>query len=91
MLREEEELNEIDNVMRRKIITSLLVVFTFLTTLAQTPEKYNQTAPKPRGLTSMEIILYIVLPVIAIVVYFLYRRAKWKKHRKHRYPTNVFS
>ena len=73
--------------MKRKLLTSLFLLLTFVAAMAQTPEMYPPPVPEPVDLTLFNIILYFVIPVALIVFYILYRRSKRKKQKENERET----
>ncbi|HKJ78615.1 MAG TPA: hypothetical protein VKA10_03725 [Prolixibacteraceae bacterium] len=65
--------------MNKKLVTLLALFLSILQSMAQTPDMYPPPEPEPVDFSLFNIILYIVLPVILIVAYFLYRKSVKKK------------
>lgn len=68
------------------MIKKVLALFTVLTLtqfgFAQTPDMYPTPDPEPVIWSSLNIVLFIVLPIILIIAYILYRR--WVKRRNNK-------
>ncbi len=67
--------------MKKKIlglVFSILPVFSF----AQTPDMYPPPEPEPVEITPLNIVLFVVLPILLVIVFVLYRRWARKKHKK---------
>jgi len=67
----------------KKILLNIGFVFLLVqTAFAQTPEHYPPNEPEPIDFSLQNIILYIILPLVLIVAYFLYRKKKLKDAKK---------
>ncbi len=65
--------------MKRKLMTFLALLITALTASGQTPEMYPPPVPEPLELTPLNVILYIVIPVLLVIFLIYYRRRKRKQ------------
>ena len=63
-------------------VLSLLFFFFVLQLNAQTPEHYPPVKPEPVDFSLFNIILYILLPLLLIGAYLLYRRSRKKAEKK---------
>lgn len=67
----------------KKLLLNIVFVFLLVqTTFAQTPDLYPPKNPEPIDFSLLNIILYIILPLMLIIAYFLYRRKKRNEARK---------
>jgi uncharacterized BrkB/YihY/UPF0761 family membrane protein len=67
----------------KKLLLNIVLVFLLVqTTFAQTPDLYPPKDPEPIDFSLLNIILYIVMPLVLIVVFLLYRRKKRKEARE---------
>mgnify|MGYP006290165009 CR=1 FL=1 len=67
--------------MTKNLLAGLASSFIILQLKAQTPDMYPPPEPEPVDVTTVNIILYVVVPIILIIAFFLYR--KWVKKRKN--------
>ncbi|MFW5832088.1 MAG: hypothetical protein ACOC1J_01800 [Prolixibacteraceae bacterium] len=67
--------------MAKKLTAGLASIFTLLKLKAQTPEMYPPPDPEPVDVTTVNVILYVLVPVILVIAFILYRR--WVKKRKN--------
>lgn len=65
-----------------KSFISLLFIFFVVRLNAQTPDHYPPVEPEPIDFSLFNIILYIVLPLLLIGGYLLYRRSQKKANKK---------
>lgn len=65
--------------MLKSTILVVLTGFIFLTSKAQSPFLIPSGDPEPVEFTPLNIIIYIVLPVLIGIIYIWYRKSKRKK------------
>lgn len=65
--------------MKQKLMSFLALLIVALTASGQTPEMYPPPVPEPLELTTLNIILYIVIPVLLVIFLIYYRRRRKKK------------
>jgi len=64
--------------MHNKIILFIPLFFATIIAGAQIPDLIPSGETEPLELTPFNIIVYIVLPVIIFIIYFMYRKSKRK-------------
>ena len=69
--------------MVKKRILIPVLLFLFAQSYAQTPDMYPPPVPQPVEFTGLNVVLYIVLPLLLIVSFILYRRWIKKKRKKN--------
>lgn len=63
----------------RNILVPIIALFYGFNLWAQKPTEYPKPSEKPVDLSNTaDIVIYIVLPIIAVLLYLLYRRNKKK-------------
>lgn len=67
--------------MIKKFISGLTGLLMMITASAQTPDMCPPPNPEPVEKTTLNIILYIVLPLLLVVIYFLYRKTLKKREK----------
>jgi hypothetical protein len=65
-----------------KSIISLVFIVFVLQLNAQTPDNYPPVNPEPIDFNLFNIVLYILLPMLLIIGYLLYRRSRKKAEKK---------
>jgi len=68
--------------MIKKILASLAGIILMIISYAQTPDMYPPPNPEPIEKTTFNIVLYVVLPIIMVVGYLLYRKSVKKRNEK---------
>lgn len=68
--------------MYKKLIAGFTSILLFIQASAQTPDMYPPPDPEPVDPTTLNIVLFIIMPIILIIVFFLYRRSIKKKREK---------
>ncbi len=67
--------------MAKKLTAGLASIFTLSKLQAQTPDMYPPPVPEPVDVTTVNVILYVLVPIILVIAFILYRR--WVKKRKN--------
>ena len=65
-----------------KSVLSLLLFFLVFRLNAQTPDNYPPVDPEPVDFSLFNIVLYILLPLLLIGGYLLYRRSRKKAEKR---------
>lgn len=66
----------------KKLLTISFFLLALIFARAQTPDFYPPVDPEPVQFDLFNIVLYIILPIVLVVGYLLYRRYKKKKKNK---------
>lgn len=69
--------------MYRKLISGMFFILLRIQSGAQAPEFVPYGEPEPLELTLTNIIVFIVIPVLIIFGYFLYRRKRNDNRKKN--------
>jgi len=67
--------------MIKKFISGLTGILIIIFASAQTPDMYPTPNPDPVEKTTLNVVLYIVLPVLLVVIYLLYRKSLKKREK----------
>jgi len=77
LITEQKQLNH--EAMKRKLMPFLTLLIAALTASGQTPEMYPPPVPEPLELTTLNVILYIVIPVLLVIFLIYYRRRRKRR------------
>lgn len=65
--------------MKQRITYLLALLFMSIPGVSQTPDMYPPTVPEPVEFTTLNVILYLVIPVLLVIFLIYYRRKKRRK------------
>ncbi len=68
--------------MLKKIVLQITFLFTAIIASAQIPDIIPSGEAEPIVLTPLNIILYIVSPIIIFIIFFWYRKSRRKNNKK---------
>lgn len=68
--------------MNRKIKFSVILILLVVKSLAQSPDFYPPTVPEQIEITPFNVVLYLIVPLLIILAYFLYRNSQKKKQQE---------
>ena len=68
--------------MIKRLLALFLTLLFSVQTFAQTPEMYPPPDPEPVIWTNLNVVLFIILPILLVIAFILYRR--WVKRRKEK-------
>ena len=74
--------------MYNKIRISIIIIFFTADSSAQSPEFYPPTVPEQVEITPFNVILYLVVPLLIILAYFLYKKSQNKKREEKKEMRN---
>ncbi len=72
------------NLLRKTYLAGLFIFFSFVS-FAQSPTHIPRTKPEPVNFfESVEnIVFFIVIPVVIVILYFLWRRQRGKEKKQN--------
>jgi uncharacterized protein YacL len=62
--------------MLKKTLLQIILVFTAIVASAQIPDLLPTGETEPIELTTLNIVIYFVLPIVIFIIYFWYRKSK---------------
>ena len=68
--------------MLKNTLLQIILVFIAIAANAQIPDLLPSGETEPIELTTLNIVIYFVLPVVIFAIYFWYRKSKRKNKNK---------
>ena len=69
--------------MLKNTLLQIILVFSAIAASAQIPDLLPSGETEPIELTPLNIVIYLVLPVVIFIIYFWYRKSKRNKNNKN--------
>ncbi len=66
----------------KKLFATIGFLILMANAIAQTPEMYPPPDPEPVEITPLNIVLFVVMPIVLVIIFVLYMRWVKKRRRK---------